>query len=184
MSVSQTSRFMDAPMRILIVCLLAVSSLSTSLAHHPNHQWLPLHLPFDCIGPLGNKLPMSYRRRYNRPTKVGGKIAYYIAPSSQEAMRWHKATHLGHYKNHAPRMVAHYFYPKPWEALRIGPRPRRETESGQDDQAQFEMLPETAGEPEATLPMEEGELLAPATEEIVPAPEAVESAEEAVEIEP
>ena len=47
---------------------------------------------------------MSYRRRYNRPKYLGGKIAYHIAPSSQEAMAWHEAEHLGAYKNHRPRI--------------------------------------------------------------------------------
>ena len=164
---------MDGTMRILIAFLLAVSCLTPSLAHHPNRNWWPLHLPIDLIGPLGNKLPMSYRRRYNRPTKVGGKIAYYVAPSSQEAMRWHQATHRGYYKDHAPRMVAHYFYPKPWESLRIGPRPRRDTESDRDEQV--EMLPETAGEPELEISEDEAELQAPATDFELLAPPAAEA---------
>jgi hypothetical protein len=170
---------MDEPMRILIVCLLAVSCLTPSLAHHPNRELWPVHQRFELIGPIGNKLPMSYRRRYNRPTNLGGKIAYHIAPTSQEAMRWHKATHHGHYKNHAPRMVAHYFYPKPWESLRIGPRPRREAESEQSDRV--EMLPDAPGEPELMLPEEDGELLAPATEAIESATEAIEPVTEAIE---
>ncbi len=49
-------------------------------------------------------------------------MAYLIAPSSQEAMAWHDATHRNLYKNHRPRIEVHYFYPKPWEALRIGAR--------------------------------------------------------------
>ena len=176
MSVSQTSRFMDESMRILIVCLLAVSCLTPSSAHHPNCEWLPLHLPIDLIGPLGNKLPMSYRRRYNRPTKLGGKVAYYVAPSSQEAMRWHKATHLGYYKNHAPRMVAHYFYPKPWESLRVGPRPRREADQDADSEPsdQIEILPDALGEPDLSGPEDEGELVAPATEALEPAADTLE----------
>jgi hypothetical protein len=51
-----------------------------------------------------------------------GRISYYIAPSSQEAMAWHAATHRRLYQNHRPRMAQHFFYPKPWEGLRIGPR--------------------------------------------------------------
>ena len=65
---------------------------------------------------------MSYRRRYNRPSKIGGWLAYWTAPSSQEAMAWHNATHRGNYKKKMPRTEMQYFYPKPWEALQIGPR--------------------------------------------------------------
>lgn len=91
-------------------------------AHHPNKECQPVHPRYDLIGPLGTRLPMSYRRAYNRPRKIGGKIAYYIAPSSQEAMAWHNATHRGYYEHHRPRMEMHYFYPKPWESLKVGPR--------------------------------------------------------------
>lgn len=149
-------------MRNLIVCLLAASCLTPLQAHHPDRESKPVHQRIDVIGPIGNRLPMSYRRRYNRPTKLGGKIAYYIAPTSQEAMRWHKATHMGHYKNHAPRMVAHYFYPKPWESIRIGPRPRRDLEAEQNDE--FEMLPEVPGEPERIVPDSNLEIEAPTAE--------------------
>lgn len=104
-------------------CLLLVVSVSTTLlAHHPNKECQDVHPRIDVIGPLGNRLPPSYRRRFNRPRYVGGKIAYYIAPSSQEAMAWHEAAHLGAYSKHRPRIEKHYFYPKPWEALQIGPR--------------------------------------------------------------
>lgn len=93
----------------------------------------------DVIGPIGNRLPPSYRRQYNRPTYIGGKIAAKIAPSSQEAMAFHRAEELGLYDNngvkgalagkHCPpqRVEQHYFYPKPWEALAIGPRRDRMT---------------------------------------------------------
>jgi hypothetical protein len=100
-------------------------------AHYPDRGSQRVHQRIDVIGPLGNRLPMEYRRRYNRPTNLGGKIAYHIAPTSQEAMRWHQATHRGHYHSGAPRMVDHYFYPKPWEMIPIGPRPGGHvTESG------------------------------------------------------
>jgi hypothetical protein len=158
---------MDEPMRILIFCLLAASCLTSSQAHHPDRESHPVHQRIDLIGPLGNRLPMSYRRRYNRPTDVGGKIAYHIAPTSQEAMRWHRATHQGQYENYEngaprPRTVAHYFYPKPWESIRIGPRPRRDPEADQNDGV--EMLPEMQGEAELMVPADDPELAAPATE--------------------
>ncbi|MCM2374015.1 hypothetical protein [Aporhodopirellula aestuarii] len=88
----------------------------------------------DVIGPVGNRLPESYRRQYNRPTYLGGKLAAKIEPSSQEAMAFHRAEELGLYDNNgikgalagkhcAPQRVEqHYFYPKPWEVLTVGPR--------------------------------------------------------------
>lgn len=99
----------------------AVCPPSAAIAHFPDaaqHSVLPR---IDVIPPLGNRLP-SYRERYNRPTYIGGKIAYWIAPSSQEAMSWHRSVHRGYYANHAPRMEDRYFYPKPWEVLTVGPR--------------------------------------------------------------
>ena len=119
-------------MRTWFACLLAVSCLSSAQAHHPERESQPVHQPIDLIGPIGNRLPMGHRRRFNRPTNWGGKIAYYIAPTSQEAMRWHRATHQGQYECDAPRMVANYFYPKPWEAMRIGPRPNRNLKPEQE----------------------------------------------------
>jgi len=120
-------------MRSLIVCLLAVSFLSLTHAHHPDRQSQNVRPRIDLIGPIGNRLPMSHRRRYNRPTNLGGKIAYYIAPTSQEAMRWHKSTHRGDYDCDAGRTVDHYFYPKPWESIRIGTRPKLDLESDQSN---------------------------------------------------
>jgi hypothetical protein len=88
----------------------------------------------DPIPPIGNRLPPSYRRKYNRPTYIGGKIAAKIEPSSQEAMAFHRSESLGLYDHtgikglfsgkHCPpqRVEQHYFYPKPWEALMVGPR--------------------------------------------------------------
>ena len=37
-------------------------------------------------------------------------------------MAWHEAQHLGAYENKRPRLEKHYFFPKPWEALRMGSR--------------------------------------------------------------
>ncbi|MCP4888377.1 MAG: hypothetical protein GY904_17400 [Planctomycetaceae bacterium] len=109
-------------MRLLISTALAVCVSSITVAHHPDKENQKVHPRIEVIPPLGNALPMSHRRKYNRPSNWLGKIAYHIAPSSQEAMAWHNATHRGYYKNKSPRIVTHYFYPKPWEGLRIGPR--------------------------------------------------------------
>lgn len=102
-----------------IVLLAATSVLP---AQHPDRRNQPVRQPIDLIGPLGNRLPPSYRRTYNRPTYIGGKIAYRIAPSSQEAMAWQAAYRSGAYRDHAPRLERHYFFPKPWEAMQVGPR--------------------------------------------------------------
>ncbi len=108
--------------------LLALAMFTTALAptisfaHHPERETQPVHPRIDVIGPLGNRLPPSYRRMFNRPTYLGGKIAYHIAPSSQEAMAWHRAEHRGLYDGNCPRVVDLYFYPKPWEAMRTGQR--------------------------------------------------------------
>ncbi len=102
-------------------------------AHHPDRENQPVYPRIDVIGPLGNRLPPSYRRVYNRPTNIGGWIAYKIAPTSQEAMAWHNATHQNAYKCDRPRLEAHYFYPKPYDALRTGPRPNPDAETVEDD---------------------------------------------------
>jgi hypothetical protein len=88
------------------------------MAHHPDWKGMPVRPRIDVIGPLGTHLKPSYRRRFNRPSSVVGRLMYHIAPSSQEAMAWHSANHRMLYKNHRPRMEQHYFYPKPWEGLR------------------------------------------------------------------
>ncbi|CAN0484392.1 unnamed protein product, partial [Hapterophycus canaliculatus] len=79
----------------------------------------------DPFAPIGNRLPTSYRRKYNRPTYLGGKVAAKVAPSSQEAMSFHRSESLGlydhtgikgwiHGKNCPPQRVEqHYFYPDP-----------------------------------------------------------------------
>ena len=101
-----------------ITLLLAI--VTPAAAHHPTAGlWLPRVEPWDWLERLE---PKNYRERYNRPRYIGGKIAYYIAPSSQEAMSWHEHKHRGSYKNHAGPIFKTYNFPKPWEALRVGPR--------------------------------------------------------------
>ena len=111
-------------MRWFTVAAFSVCLLTTVQAHHPDKAHQQVHPRIDLIPPLGNWLPPSYRRRFNRPTNFGGRIAYHIAPSSLEAMAWHAATHRNAYKDHRPRLEMHYFYPKPWEVLKIGARPQ------------------------------------------------------------
>lgn len=109
-------------MRAITLSLVLLGVACPAAAHHPNREDQPVHPRIDLIPPLGNNLPPSYRRRYNRPTNIGGKIAYWIAPSSQEAMAWHEAQHMNAYRCRRGRIERHYFYPKPWEALQVGPR--------------------------------------------------------------
>lgn len=92
-------------------------------AHHPYRHHQPQTPRFEPIPPLGNRLPPSYRRVYNRPRYLGGKLAYYLAPTSQEAMSWHEHAHRGTYRRHAGRIEPMYMYPKPWEVLTTGSRP-------------------------------------------------------------
>jgi len=106
----------------LMVFAMAAMFLTAPLrAHHPDYENIPVHQRVEPIPPWLNNIP-SHRERYNRPGYVGGKIAYWIAPSSQEAMSWHRSVHRGYYANHAPRMEDRYFYQKPWQALTLGPR--------------------------------------------------------------
>ncbi|TWU55437.1 hypothetical protein [Rubripirellula reticaptiva] len=132
--VSQTRDGMMAVQKLrlyLLTALMACLSVSAQ-AHHPDRENLPVRPRIDVIGPIGNRLPASYRRTYNRPTNIGGWIAYKIAPSSQEAMAWHAATHQNAYKCDRPRLESHYFYPKPYEALRTGPRPKPDSDTNDD----------------------------------------------------
>jgi len=76
----------------------------------------------DLIGPLGNQLPPAHRYRLNRPTYVFGKLDAKIAPSSREAMSWRRSANRGHYACPDLRFVTHYFYSKPWQAIKVGPR--------------------------------------------------------------
>lgn len=109
-------------MRWFTLSLLVACQASILLAHHPDREHHRIWPRIDVIPPLGMNLPMEYRRRFNRPTHLGGWIAYQIEPTSQEAMAWHDATHQRAYQDHRGRLEKHFFYPKPWEGLKIGPR--------------------------------------------------------------
>ena len=65
----------------------------------------------------------EYRKVYNRPRYIPGYLAYKIEPSSQEAMAWQTNYCNGNYANHSGPYVPHYYYPKPWEALKTASRP-------------------------------------------------------------
>jgi hypothetical protein len=132
-------------MRWLIVLTLLVGFGATVRAHHPDRENQRVHRRIDLIGPLGTRLPPSYRRVYNRPSYLAGKIAYCIAPSSQEAMAWHDAQHRNLYKNHRPRIEVHYFYPKPWESLQMGARSPK-VPGTTEERFEYEFSPEFEAE--------------------------------------
>jgi hypothetical protein len=88
---------------------------------------------------------VPYRKLHNRPTYIGGKVASVIEPTSQEAMAWHISKANGDYRNHRPGSIPTYYYPKPWESLQIGARPRQQVgvvqtqfDENQFDEKQFE----------------------------------------------
>lgn len=110
---------------ILLGVIAVMLSGETVSAQFPNWKAIPVRPRIDVIPPLGNHLPYSYRARMNRPTYLGGRIAYTIEPSSQEAMAWQRAWERGYYADHAPRMETHYMFPKPWEVLGVGAKPKR-----------------------------------------------------------
>lgn len=109
---------------LLTVLIGLIGAADQAAAQWPNWAAKPVRPRIDVIPPLGNHLPYSHAARLNRPSYLVGKSAYMIEPSSREAMAWQRAKQRGHYANHAPRMVTHYLYPKPWEVLGTGPRPR------------------------------------------------------------
>lgn len=66
----------------------------------------------------------DYRREYNRPRYLSGKIAHAVEPTSQEAMVWCEANQMGLYDTcKHPPVYKSYNTPKPWEILATGPRP-------------------------------------------------------------
>ncbi len=67
---------------------------------------------------------VEYRARYNRPTFIGGFLAYEMSRTSQEAMTWKENYCAGNYdQHHMPPVYKTYYYPKPWEVLTVGARP-------------------------------------------------------------
>lgn len=115
---------MRPTLAVLLLASFAVTASADNPHPHPHPRWPmpPIGYKFEPIPPLGNCLPYSHRAKYNRPSYISGKIAYYIAPSSQEAMSWHEHVHRGSYKKHAGYIEDLYMYPKPWEVLTVGPR--------------------------------------------------------------
>ncbi|MEM6691285.1 MAG: hypothetical protein AAF664_17800 [Planctomycetota bacterium] len=115
---------------VTFVGIAASFAMRPASAHHPDRENQRVHQRIDLIGPVGNRLPPGHRRRYNRPSKFMGWVAYQIAPASREAMAYHRASHLGYYDGNHPRMETHYFFPKPYEVLPIGARRQREKLAG------------------------------------------------------
>ncbi len=123
--------------RSLLILLLACFTAPV-FAHHPEPDAIAIPARIDVIGPLGNRLGESYARKYNRPTPLLGKIAYKIAPTSPEAMAWHKAVHRDAYKKNDCGTIDTFFYPKPWEALKVGARTPKKIIRGTVDHTDFD----------------------------------------------
>lgn len=104
-----------------LFALLAACSMELA-AHQPDRENQRIWPRIDLIPPLGVSLPSSYARRYNRPSSRVGRLLYQIAPASREAMAWHDASHQEAYRLDRGRLEKHFFYAKPWERLRLGPR--------------------------------------------------------------
>lgn len=140
----------------ILALALAVAGLPSSIvqAQFPNWRAVPVRQNLDLIPPLGNHLPPSYAARYNRPSWLTGRIAYTIEPSSQEAMAWQRAQERGYYKTKAPRMETHYLYPKPWEVLAVGARPRTDAQTSGRGPGGYEMRPSASSIERIDLPAE------------------------------
>jgi hypothetical protein len=156
----------------------AISGLIASApacAHQPVGSNIKVHprIGTNLIPPLGNHVP-SHRERFNRPTYVGGMIASWISPTSQEAMSWSRSVNQRLYANHAPWTENRYFYPKPWEVLAVGPRVPVEAE-GPNNAASRNTL-ESEGNPTGeTTPLnvnrdEDGTIKLAPTIEVLPPP--------------
>ncbi|MEL7264743.1 MAG: hypothetical protein AAFP69_08060 [Planctomycetota bacterium] len=125
MTKTLTSKYAAYAFSATMAMFFLTTLTSDAVAHHPQPHRVPRHSRIEVIPPLRNPHG-SYRRRYNRPTNLGGKIAYIVAPTSQEAMAWHAAQHQGLYRGGVhhplPAHVPQYRYPKPWQVLQTGPR--------------------------------------------------------------
>lgn len=106
----------------LFACLLALFSADLT-ASQPSQQGQRIWPRIDLIPPLGVKLSPSYARLHNRPSRRVGGWADHLAPTSREAIAWNEAKSQQAYKQKRGRLEKHYFYPKPWEGLLLGPRP-------------------------------------------------------------
>lgn len=120
----------------MLVGSMWLATAGPANAQLPDWESQPVRPRIDVIPPLGNYLPWSYSARLNRPPYLAGKIAYSIEPASREAMTWQRAKQRGYYKDHAPRIVTHYLYSKPWEVLGTGPRPRPDAEHSPGERSQ------------------------------------------------
>lgn len=148
---------------VLATAWLASGPAQAQYVANDSEVWVPPQI--DVIGPLGNRLPPSYRRQFNRPTYIGGKIARMVEPTSQEAITWQRANDAGLYDNNGikgffsgkkcppQRYQQYFFYPKPWEVLTTGPR----------------LASRPTGEDAVSSPMDRGSVQDDVKVELVPA---------------
>ena len=108
-----------------LAVVAAVGSMNAMMAaerptlNHHTHDPRPDILPH----PLWDA-HVEHRRAYNRPTYIGGWLAFKISRTSQEAMVWQENLLAGNYdRKHVPPMYKRFYAPKPWEVLATGPRP-------------------------------------------------------------
>ncbi len=111
-------------MRWLICLALTTGLIADLAAHQPDRENQRIWPRIDLIPPLGVNLAPSYARTHNRPSRRIGWLAYQIAPTSREAIAWHDASHQNAYEMDRGRLEKHFFYSKPWENLKTGPRPQ------------------------------------------------------------
>ncbi len=160
-NIKRCERWQSNLIGVMLGLLLLTGS---SQAHHPDLENQPVHPRFRTPTTILDYVP-GYRARFNRPTYLGGKIAYWISPTSQEAMSWHRSVHRGYYANHAPRMEDRYYYPKPWEALQVGSR--TPVQRSQAATSEFPDDTSTSDRPQVNAP---DDLPAPANQSAEPIP--------------
>ena len=104
---------------LMLATLIVVGNAAISSARHPDASGDPR--PDLIAHPLYSNWT-SYRAENNRPSYVGGWMAYHLSRTSQEAMSWQENHCNGTYHTHCPTPVRMYYYPKPWEVLPVGAR--------------------------------------------------------------
>jgi hypothetical protein len=104
---------------VMLAALFIIGSASVSSGRHPDVTGDPR--PDLVPHPLYNNWT-SFRADYNRPSYLGGWMAYHLSRTSQEAMSWQENRCNGTYHTHCPTPVTMYYYPKPWEVLPVGAR--------------------------------------------------------------